>query len=282
MNKTMFTPRKLLVCAAIGCILLVNAFILIKVYVNRSEIVAKVTLSQRELMLPNNYGFAKEDSSRRLSIRWATPEIGTDTLNSDYWRWANRSRLTLSNEHFASFRFPACEEKNKRPKVPAWVLLEFNGSSFSDYLEKVEQHRQFIYGLQSTVDAAYSEKELAEKRDDADKLLAETKNESTRLYVIDAASDPQLLEIAKQKRAATSAGQLLIVPAEIYLSYNHCDKSKKFTNEIIVSKLAVESLYVPKDFAPALPMEAESRSTLKFTANIAYGRFGEPWIIRLN
>lgn len=215
MSKTIFTTRKTLVCAAIGCIFLVNAFILAKVYVNRSEVVTKVSWSDRELALPHNYGFAKEDSSRKLNIRWVTPETSPDKFDSDSWGWTSRSALSLSNEHFASFRFPACEEKNKRPKLPAWVLLEFNGASFNDYIEKVEQHRQFIYGLQSTVEAAYSEKELADKRDDADKLLAETKNESTRLYVIDAASDPQLLEIAKQKRAATSAGQLLIVPAEI-------------------------------------------------------------------
>lgn len=281
MSRHIFVGRKKLVCAALGCILLVNAFILARVYVNRSQVIAQLELTERELSLPYNYGFAKEDSSRRLSIRWATPETSPSKFDTDNWRWANRTRLALNNEHFSSFKFPACKEINKQPKRQAWVLLELNGPSFTDYIKQVEQHRQLIYGLQSTIDSGHSEKELAEKRSDADKLLAEAKDESTRLYVIDAASNPELLEVAKQKRAAISAGPLLIVPADIRLSYYHCDNDKKITNEIIVNNLAVESLYVPKDYASGLPLESIRRSTLKFTADIAYGRFDEPWILQL-
>ncbi len=263
---------------AVGCILLVNAFILGKVYVNRSAVTAELSLSERELQLPYNYGLAKEDSSVRLSLRWSTPSTEPIGVDMDNWRWQYNHQLQLSAAHFASFQFPDCTRKTSlRQKRRAWVLVEFNGQSYADYVAQVEQYHQLVMGLVPAANTDLEEDALARKRKEATEFLASATGSSSRLYVIDAAAERELLMAAQHERATTTKGQLLIVPAELRAGYYRCDKAEKRTTEVVIDKLAVDSFYIPKQAAQGFsPVGAT-----KFNAEIRYGRLYEPWVNRL-
>lgn len=285
------TNKKLL-ALALACILLVNGFILAKVYINRSEVIAQLNLSERELQLPYNYGFAREDSSARVSLRWMTPSSRKVTLELDRWHWQYDRNLQLSDAHFASFQFPACSNTTRlRQKRAAWVLLEFDGASYRQHLAQIEQYHGLVMGLSAQTHPELAEQELTERRKNAAELLSEAQTSHSRLFVVDAAADYDLLVQAKQQLSATSRGQLLIVPAELRAGYYRCDTREKRQTEVIIDGLAVESLYVPKHLATRFAgnfadtyvagTKAEPNQ-MKFSAQIHYGRLHEPWIADLH
>jgi hypothetical protein len=279
MNALSPVTTKKLVWLAVACVLLVNAAILGKVFYNRSDVVATLQLSERELQLPYNYGFDKEDSSKRVSLKWSTLDPEPVSLESYSWRWRHNNSLILGDAHFASFQFPACDKTNRsRYKQPAWVLLEFNGKSYADYVLQAEQYYAFAQALEPTADTELVKKDLKEKLADATEFLATAKNKSSRLFVVDAAVTRELLETRLQSYSSTDGSQLIIVPAEVQAPYNRCDASVKKTTEIMISNLAVESLYVPKDFAEKIALGDGQQSKSSFTADIYYGRLYEPWI----
>lgn len=276
-----FTSKKL-VWLAVGCILLVNAFILGKVYINRSAVIAQLELSERELQLPYNYGFSKEDSSARVSLRWATPNTEPINIELNHWRWQHDRSLQLSAAHFASFQFHACTQKTRlHQKQSGWVLMEFNGKSYTDYVAQVEQYHQLIMGLTATANGELAEKELAEKRKDATEFFTAAQTTNSRLFLIDAAAERELLEAVQRERQSANSGQLIIVPAELRAGYYRCDNNEKRTTEVIVDNLAVESLYIPNRLATDFPSDNNMRPTVKFSALVNYGRLHEPWISNL-
>lgn len=273
---------KKLVWLAVSCILLVNAFILGKVYINRSAVIAQLELSERELQLPYNYGFTKEDSSARVSLRWATPNTEPINIELNHWRWQQDRSLQLSAAHFASFQFPVCTEKTHfRQKQPGWVLLEFNGKSYKDYVAQVEQYHQLIMGLTATTNGELAEKELVEKRNSATEFLIAAQTTNSRLFLLDAAAERELLEAVQRERQPSTSGNLVIVPADLRAGYYRCDNNKQRTTEVVVDNLAVESLYIPNRLASDFTTDDKMRPTKKFTIRINYGRLYEPWISHL-
>ncbi len=264
---------------AVATVVLVNSVILGKVMFNRSATIATLPLTERELRLPNQYGFALEDSSKRVSVQWTTPNL--EPLH-DEWRYryrhSNRS-LVLTEQHFASFQFGPCQpERYRRQQQAGWVLLEFNGSGYQQSLAQAEHY----YALTQQVPPELTAEELRERQQRAAELLQEATKSATRLYVIDAAASHELLQSVLAARPTTADSKLVIVPAEIQPGYARCNKAEQASpTEIIVNRLAVESLYVPKHIALALPQGSNSRETLPFQATIQYGKLHEPWISSL-
>lgn len=280
-HKKLFTEKLLVL--AVACILLVNGFVLGKVYINRTAVIAQLSLSERELQLPYHYGFAKEDSSARVSLRWMTPSNRAVTLELDRWHWQYDRNLHLSDAHFASFQFPACTKATRlQQKREAWVLLEFNGLSYHHHLAQIGQYHQLVMGLTAESHPELAEKALTERRKAAAELLSEAQTSHSRLFIVDAAANYELLVQAKDKLSATNQfnnqSQLLIVPAEVRAGYYRCDKNEKRPTEIIIDSLAVESLHIPKHLATKFAGNNTESNKTRFTAEVSYGRLHEPWI----
>ncbi|MCT8124577.1 DUF4824 family protein [Alishewanella sp. BS5-314] len=285
--------KKLLLLALIT-VLGVNAFILGKVWLNRSVVVAELTLSERELGLPYQWGYAKEDSSLRLNITWTTPWL---TPSEDEWHYLYRQQqriLALQEPQFASFHFGSCADGYQRQQRSGWVLLEFNGKSYQHYLTQAEQYYAALQQRLAAEAAAEltasmpqdrlqeTAKRRHEQQQRAEEQWRVAREEATRLFVIDAAADLNLLQQTLAKHSGQNAGQLLIVPADIQLSYNWCqdDKLKK-QPEVMINRLAVESLYVAKPYAQHLPRDINRQQKIRFQAQVRYGRFAEPWLSAL-
>ncbi|HSX52026.1 MAG TPA: DUF4824 family protein [Cellvibrio sp.] len=272
------SSSKKLVWLAIACVLVVNAAILGKVFFNRAEVVATLQLSERELQLPYNYGFQKEDSSKRVSLRWMVLDSSSDVFEPAGFGWSYDRRLALSDSHFSSFQFPACEQ-NHHPydKKEGWVLLELNGQSYADFVARIKRNYEHLQTLQPETNTELSEKALQEKRAGAKESLNAANNTVSRLFVIDAAAERELLEASLRTRATTTNATLVIVPAELQADYNRCDDPKKKITAVRINNLAVESLYISNDFLQGITLDSESH----FTANVHYGRLNEPWIADL-
>ena len=268
-----------LVWLAVATVVAVNGVILSNVFFNRSEVTAELRLTERELRLPGYYNFAKEDSGKRLSLKWTTPnpEPISDEWQYQY-RHTNRT-ISVSDVHYASFQFQPCQpQRYRRQQQRAWVLLEFNGPSHSDYLTKAEQYYTF---MQQTNPDLTADVQLEQQQRAAD--LLQTANErATRLYVIDAAATPELLQPVLAARPTTADSRLVIVPAEIQASYSRCTQAEQTNpNEIIVNRLAVQSLYVPRQLAAALPQNNDNIESISLRATVHYGKLHEPWISTL-
>lgn len=291
----MFKPEvKQLLLLAVITVLGVNAFILGKVWLNRSVVVAELTLSERELDVPYQWGMAKEDSSLRLNLIWT---MSGPMPSEDEWYYLSRQQqriLRLQQPQFASFRFGSCTDGYQRQQRSGWVLLEFNGQSYQDYLKQAEQHyaviqQRLIAEAAAELNAGMAQDNLqaAAKRRQEQQQRAEeqwrvAREEATRLFVIDAAADRNLLQQTLAKHSGPTAGQLLLVPADIQLSYTWCqdDKAEK-QPEVLVNRLAVQSLYVAKPYAQRLPIDTDRQQKTRFQAQVHYGRFAEPWISSL-
>lgn len=207
--------KKLLLLAVIT-VLGVNAFILGKVWLNRSVVVAELTLSERELDMPYHWGMAKEDSSLRLNLIWTMPE---PMPSEDEWYYLSRQQqriLRLQQPQFASFRFGSCTDGYQRQQRSGWVLLEFNGQSYQDYLKQAEQHyaviqQRLIAEAAAELNAGMAQDRLqaAAKRRQEQQQRAEeqwrvAREEATRLFVIDAAADRNLLQQTLAKHSGVS------------------------------------------------------------------------------
>ncbi|GGW52463.1 DUF4824 family protein [Alishewanella tabrizica] len=279
---------------AVITVLGANAFILGNVWLNRSVVIAELTLSERELSLPYHWGRVKDDSSLRLNLAWTTPWF---TPNEDKWHYLYRQQqriLTLQPPQFASFRFGSCTEGYQRQQRSGWVLLEFNGQSYQDYLKQAEQ---YYSALQQRLAAeAVAElnaglvqdrlreatKRRQEQLEHAEEQWRVAREEVTRLFVIDAAADRNLLQQTLANHSGPKASQLLIVPADIQLSYTWCQNDKAAKQpEVLVNRLAVESLYVAKPYAQRLPIDTDRQQKIRFQAQVRYGRFAEPWLSAL-
>lgn len=277
-----FSTKKL-VWFAVAFVLIVNAIILGKVFFNRSEVITTLQLSERELQFPYNYGFKKEDSSKRLSIQWTALNSSPVSLDYNDLRWQFDRTLVLSPAHYSTFQFPSCDnDKRQLNKKSGWVLLEFNGQSYTDYVAKTEQYYNLIHNQEPTSDSELAKKELKEKREDADKLLQEARSSITRLIAIDAVATRSVLEEVIQARNISGKTKLLIVPAEVEVNYRYsCNHPKNKESDIFINELSVSSLYIPKDFVQELTFNHEGKSNSSFTAVVNYGRLHEPWISSL-
>lgn len=283
------TPHysKKLIGAAVACVLLVNAAILTKVFYNRSQVSAQVPLSERELKLPAHYGNTKEDSSKRLLIKWST--FNAEALDLEInRRWSINNHLVLSAAHFASFNFPQCSAAhNSHNKKPGWVLMELNGKSYSDYLTQVQQYYAQVQTLVAANNSKAAKIELEDKKRSATEWLHEATHKSSRLFVIDAAASRELMEKALQQYSAQDGALLFIARAEVQTPYNRCSNygsdygSRLSPTQIMVRELAVESLYLPKTFASFIDSVDSGEVITPFTAEVHYGRLYEPWVHHL-
>tara|TARA_R110002126_G_scaffold16527_13_gene66000 strand:+ start:4225 stop:5058 length:834 start_codon:yes stop_codon:yes gene_type:complete len=270
---------KKLVWFAVAVVVLVNGVTFGKVFINRSATKAELALSERELRVPYQYGFAGENSGRRLSLKWTTPN---PEPISDEWQYQYRHtsrNIALSELHFASFQFAPCQQQRfRRQQQNAWVLLEFNGQSYFDYKANAERY----YALMHQANPELTAEVQLEQQQRAAQLMQTANEQATRLYVIDAAARPELLQTVLASRPATADSRLLIVPAVIQVGYSRCTDAKQLNpTEIIVSRLAVESLYVPKHLTQALPDNNGDMESEPLRATIHYGKLHEPWISSL-
>ena len=252
--------NKLLWWAA-GLLIVVNCVVLGHSLYNRHEVKARVILSERELNVPHNYGFEKENSGVSLSVQWHTRPDTTPDDNYYYHR-----ELQLPIEHYTTFHFSnICDHQGTNTIEQGFVLLEFNGST----------HQQHIEQLRTQLKQLQQSSAHAEKIKNANDELQQFENEHSRLYVIDAAASRTTLEAALSKQKAGSGNQFLILPAIVKDAYRQCDSKQKDPNTVYIENLLVDRIYVAREYHALF---SDKNKAQHFQATIAFGKMDEPWL----
>ena len=268
--------------AGVALIVLVNAVILGGAAWNRSgEPDAVVTLTERELGLPYQWGPERENSGISLQLRWSV--LPQDVTQYDTWEttvpaWLDATRLeALGFPVAGATASPEAERRfNKGLPRSAFVVLEYDGPAYRAMLTRVKTHaaRRQALALQHPDD-----KGIADEAKAAEQRSSHLEFAATRLYAVDAGLDPAALRHRYPDRS-----RYLIAPGSIRAQVHH-GKDGVPTLEAYVDDLAVERIHLPFAYRRVLeplldrPQRDREEDTPRYTLSLAYGRRYEPWIV---
>ncbi len=270
--------RKLMLTSVL-LLLLTNIVVLAGVAYNRSgEPLLTLELSERELPLMYSASSKEENSGTTLSLRWQIldPEEAPEYFSTTYGTpaWLDHDKLTELGFDIKEFENNVDKYQYNTGHLTreAILVLEYQGDSYQKALalmaEKVEKHRQKVLDLSDDDD-------LMKELDDFEKQLTELKVSRTRLYVIDAGLDEEIL---MQKYANNK--NYLLARGEIGLRWNQAVVSGR------IRQLYLKQVHVPLPLSQKLVSLADGQtySTYNNQAPPSYkvqlniGKRIEPWI----
>jgi hypothetical protein len=232
--------KRTLLLAAIGLLVVSNAFVLAHVAMNRSgEPDSEMELTARELQY---YGSRNDDSSVVLMLRWTNtaPEYPTGPP-TDARGWFDQKKLEELGFDLSvpadSTRAPRFYENLRSREV--FVALEFEGPAWEAWLKDREPRLQTetAYGTQVS---------LAER--------IEIERQTTpRLVAIDAARDP-----AELRRKYPDRKRVMILPALVRALLNRSFSASREAPARpaylrgAITRIAVDSIYVPEPLSRRL------------------------------
>jgi len=193
------------------------------------EATSQLTLTERELSLPYNYGMQKENSGISLSIDWRTP-TGSDTSIYSY----NSQDIKITEHELLALGFePFDSESNywAESRELHWAL-EFDGLLYDAEVKKAQLKYQ-------TSLATYQEQQNDTNSEQKKKALARLnreKNSNSRLFFLEAARDYESLSTKFSERK-----NILIVKGLAKPYYNK--KQKNYS--LILRHLLVSNIMVP-------------------------------------
>ena len=228
---------------------------------------ATLRLSERELHLPSSWGFEGENSGVALRIEWRVlgKEPDESRLTQPYYplssgspAWLDATKLTELGFDVAAIESAAHARSLYARQLPkeALLVLELDGPAYHELLARFE---------------AYAER-APDRRDE----LERQKNESSRLFVVDAGLDVEGLRAKYPSRSRYAIVRGTIRP---WISSH----DGQWTVSGFVGGLSVDRINVPLAFRAPFDAWLERRSRRHadepFTATVSFGRRFEPWII---
>jgi len=269
-----------LVIAAVLLLLFTNLVVLFGVMYNRSgDPVASSRLTERELTIVDHYANADENTGTALSIRWYTLDNKRDGEVHYYNRGNPR---WLDDEKLKSLGFDLDNiKKNKHKYISGGdslsteviFVLEYNGDTYRQALVESEKS---LMQLQDRLAQSPENENLAKQLGRQEKQLKRMRLSESRLYVIDAGYDEQVLA-----QKYTEYGKYLFMRGELALVWRK--------DELIgqVRKLFVDNVHVPLPYAKRL--QALTKGERYYSYGVApiapryqirlnIGKRLEPWI----
>jgi hypothetical protein len=271
-------------------ILATNAVALLGVAYNRGDAESTLTLTQRELHLPYNWGFEKENSGIALTLQWRSlaeePEVNYGLRKIYYTgytgfgsepEWLDKAMLTA-----LGFDVSKPEDTpqgrmyyDKMLSKDVLLVLELDGPVYRTALERMQQHRQKEEAL---LNANPGKKEFEERVKNAKRELYQEERINSRLFVVDAGLDAASLraKYPDRNRYAIVHGQIQPRLVEI----KRKPKLIAFISGVSITQVNVPALY-RRIFEPL----QESARTNQYDAaitpykvSVAFGKRLEPWI----
>lgn len=277
----MTNKRTLLLGLAI--IVLSNIVALAGVAYNRSgEPTSRPTLTERELSLPYNYGFAAENSGISLKLNWRVFDTKKATANYSYWNpaeWLDADKLgSLGFDVSYPLDKPDSHEHyQKALSKEVFVVLENDGAVY----QKVLQQKRDKLAEAKLLQKQNPDKKEFEKRlkTATDGLEAEQK-ENSRLFAMDAR-----LDYASLRQQYSDNSRYLIARGEVNMRYYGRYNKRPYLRGSI-KRLSVMKVNVPLEHAsvltPLLDKAYRRRSRKhppRYEVSLQYGQRYEPWVI---
>jgi hypothetical protein len=234
--------------AAAGLVIAANIVVLGGVAYNRSRVVQRVELDERELRLaPTN----DEDTGVSLYVEYARTHW---TRGFDDW-------LTESKIREAGFDLPAPPAKGTqwRALLPRQVFVAFE--------------------IEGDVWRKWQEEERA--RREQEKTGPVVSLPPTRLIAVDLSRDAESLH-----RRYPDPKKHLIIRAVIRVSWNSWMDANRQSKEGwrgYLTELLPNSVHVPQPFSNILrPWTRDLATTPRYSVTLCFGARGEPWLARIN
>ncbi len=270
--------------AALVLVLVVNAVVLGRVYMNRSGSPESfVELTERELRPA--YGYHNENSGLAMDIVWRTYNQNvTDYYWSSYSSpdWFDEAKLrqlgfkVQEDEERGDFRRFGPRPLPKR----VFIVLEMNSPLQAQLITRMEQS---IAESKDKLLHDPESRELQSNLKNAEDNLKKEKTGRSRLFAVDAGLDPHLLRSNYPDRT-----RYIIARAIVRIESNH-DKDKSTHYRGRIERLGVARINVPKKLRDRLSFLGTSTrsyreydSPPRFRATIGYGSSFEPWLVAVS
>jgi hypothetical protein len=261
-----FNSHVLFVVALI-LLIAANALVLGGVSANRSGAPgSRLTLSEREMGLA--YRRFRENSGLSLRLSWRILPRDEKEAYTGPWvspAWFDADKLTALGYDVAQLL--RLEESGKyfwdSLSKEVYIVLELGGAPYREALRRAQ--------IQFDADA---ERDL----DAAKRKLQREQNQMSRLFAIDAGSDP--LEL---RQRYGDRQQYLIAKGQVVPSFSTHKKKRVVTGRI--RKLSIEKIYVPlkwhqvfESLPPRNDWKTNKITGPRYQVRLAYGQRFEPWI----
>jgi len=261
----------------LGIIAATNAIALLGVAYNRAgEPASRVELTERELILPVEWGIARESSAIFLKLRW---RVACERIEGYGGLGAYCATPWLSRAKLAELGFnvtpaadtPQGERHYERLQSrELYLVTEVNGAA---YQAALAQARDWAEKEQALAALNPGNKEMAERARRARDRVREEEESNSRLFVIDAGRDADAL------RARYPDGtRYAIVRGRV-------QPPRTSKGQGYVEELSIDRLYVPRPlrelFVPLIDRvgRGDQSPRPRYTVLVAYGARAEPWLI---
>ncbi len=276
--------RKVALAAGVGIILGTNAVALIGVAHNRSDSPeSRLTLTERELQLPRWNWFESDNTGIGLRVIYRLGGPEESGVESTYPYNSTLSPPWLDKAKLAELGFEVTRPLDtpegrryyaKLLEKHVLLVLEYNGPAYSAALARAKRH----YDEQSQRAAQHDGvKELARRRDEAQRNLDRERRARSRLFVVDAGLDLASLRARypDKSRYAVATGRIRPVL-----------ETSKGDSKLVgwVSGLDINTIHVPYAYRDLfIPLLNRRRGPLydsapRFEVEITYGQRLEPWV----
>lgn len=261
------------------CALLVlgsNASILVGVFYNRSgQPVASITLTERELRQVEYYDH-RENSGSALKLNW---KVIDDDGEPSYWHNSYSTPEWLDKAKLVQLGFnppdsvPGVEKSHRIYEYQEVVFaLEYEGDAYQRAIEFIEE--RLLDAEQKASNHPEVEK-LIREEEDLQRRLAQSKNTQSRLFVVDAGTDAQIL------RQLYPGDHYLFVRGGIGLRW-HGDEIKGYIRHMHVNNVHVGLPFSEKLNAltegETFPRPSEDDASPRYRVRLDMGRRLEPWV----
>ena len=224
-------------------------------------------LGNRELHVPASWGFESENSGMALRFSWRVlgKKPDEDQADRSYFPISSGPPEWLNAAKMAELGFdvsPIDGARDSRTRYSrqlrkeVFLVLELDGPAYQEMLARAEAN-------------------AARAANGRDQLNRE-RNESTRLFVVDAGLDADTLRAKYPSRSRHAIVRGTVRPWVVW-----DDNEATLSGD--VSALSVEQLNVPLAFRAPFEPHYERRSRravgVPFTLSVAFGRRLEPWIV---
>lgn len=271
--------------AALALVLAVNAIVLAGAAWNRSgEPESELILTQRELDTPyGGYG-EFENSGMTLRLDWKIADADRrfdEDPDAAYYGYGSRTATWLDAEKMRTLGFtppaPGTEEQLLRYEErtsgrEVFLVLELDGPA---YRESLAQVGRYVRRTEQQRAANPRKKELAEQAIAAKEMLGRVEKEMSRLFVVDAGLDAEILRGRYRDRTHYAIVRGRVEPM-LQRSPDWPDDKSVPEFAGYVDSLSIDGISVPAGVLPSSVMDDEK---VTYRVQVAWGRRFEPWIV---
>lgn len=253
----------------ISIVVVANLFVFSNVLSNRNlgEKIT-LTLSERELRVPY-YGIRKEDSSLTINVRWRLKNEG-----ENFYRYSRRLKVSPRRIEELGFNLPKPLGDSSRIDPvyeELFWLVEFNG----------ETYQQAVTAAEERLKSAQVKLEDGDKKHQLENLkrnLEEELNNSSRLFVVDVAEQPEKLDLSRTGSQYFIA-KGLVKPA-VEKNYDKTISKDVYTYYLYFKEMSTANIYVPLTYAQNVreQIKHDKREKLSYQVEVNWGSRFEPWV----